>query len=44
MIKVMCIDTHATGAQGFVILLHPTTFMPLKAWKGEIQQKTMLLG
>ena len=36
MIKVMCNDTHATGAQDFVISLHPTHFPPFDGLKREI--------
>ena len=36
MVKVMCNDTHATGAQGFVISLHPTRSTPLDGLAREI--------
>lgn len=36
MIKVMCNDTHATGAEVFVISLHPTRFPPIGRLKREM--------
>ena len=36
MIKVKCNDMHATGAQEFVILLHPTRVLPFVGLKGEM--------